>query len=71
MDSDQTETLFLPDFCGVKALFGVIVTAELLAFVVTLVSQPAPFEDPGSFALISLLIQLIRLSSAALLCLMP
>jgi len=70
MDSDQTETLFLPDFCGVKALFGVIVTAELLAFVVTLVSQPAPFEDPGSFALISLLIQLIALSSAALLCLM-
>jgi two-component system sensor histidine kinase AlgZ len=68
MDNDQNETLFLPDFCGVRALFGVIVMAELLAFVVTLVSQPDVLAHLDAFALISLLIQLIALSSAALLC---
>ncbi|WP_440996735.1 sensor histidine kinase [Arhodomonas sp. SL1] len=57
---------FLPDFCTRTNVFTVVVTAELLAFVLVL-AQP----DGGSWqalGLVSLLVQWIALGSAALLC---
>ena len=68
MNAKRENQLFLPDFCGIGALFGIIVMSELLAFMVYIVSQPAVLAHLDEFALISLLIQLIALSYAATLC---
>ena len=49
-------------------VFAVVVIAELLAFVITLLS-PGVIDDPwGNLGLISMLVQWIALASAALLC---
>lgn len=62
------DTLFVPDFCGVRAVFVVVVTAQLLAFAVTLVNVNALYRGLEDLAVNSLLIQWIALSTAALLC---
>lgn len=64
----QEEEFFLPSFCEVRMVFAVVVIAELIAFVLVLVS-PGVLGDPWSdLGLISLFMQWIALSSAALLC---
>ena len=61
--------LFLPSFCDVRLVFAVVVIAELFAFILTLVS-PGVLDDPWSdLGLISLYMQWIALTSAAVLCL--
>jgi hypothetical protein len=35
---ETAESLFLPSFCEVRMVFAVVVIAELLAFILTLVS---------------------------------
>ena len=66
---ESVETFFLPSFCAVRMVFAVVVIAELLAFILTLVS-PGVLDDPwGNLGLISVFMQWIALSSAALLCL--
>jgi two-component system, LytTR family, sensor histidine kinase AlgZ len=63
------EQFFLPSFCDVRIVFAVIVITELLAFVLVLAS-PDLLGDPwSSLGLISLLMQWIALTSAAVLCL--
>ena len=65
---ESLEQFFLPSFCDVRMVFAVVVIAELLAFMLTLVS-PGVIEDPwGNLGLISLFMQWIALSSAAVLC---
>ena len=65
---ESYEQLFLPSFCDVRMVFAVVVIAELLAFILTLVS-PGVMDDPwGNLGLISVLMQWIALTSAALLC---
>jgi two-component system sensor histidine kinase AlgZ len=62
------ENHFLPNFCNVRMVFAVVVIAELLAFIITLLS-PGVIDDPwGNLGLISMLVQWIALASAALLC---
>jgi two-component system sensor histidine kinase AlgZ len=62
------ENYFLPNFCSVRMVFAVVVIAELLAFIITLLS-PGVIDDPwGNLGLISMLVQWIALASAALLC---
>jgi len=62
------ENYFLPNFCNVRLVFAVVVIAELLAFIITLLS-PGVIDDPwGNLGLISMLVQWTALSSAALLC---
>jgi two-component system sensor histidine kinase AlgZ len=62
------ENYFLPDFCSVRMVFAVIVIAELLAFIITLLS-PGVIDNPwGNLGLISMLVQWIALASAAVLC---
>jgi len=60
---------FLPDFCHGRTLLRVVLLAEMLALVVTLVTRrlsPSLFTD---LFLISLFVQWIALASTALLCL--
>jgi two-component system sensor histidine kinase AlgZ len=62
------ENYFLPNFCNVRMVFAVVVITELLAFIITLLS-PGVIDDPwGNLGLISMLVQWIALTSAALLC---
>jgi len=61
------EQLFLPSFCDIRMVFAVVLIAELLAFVLVLAnSQLDPWSQLG---LVSLFLQWITLSSAAVLCL--
>jgi len=63
----QQDNLFLPSFCDIRLVFGVVVIAELLAFVLVLAGAAAdPWSDLG---MTSLFVQWIALSSAAVLCL--
>ena len=65
---ETLEGFFLPSFCDVRMVFAVVVIAELLAFVLTLVS-PGVLENAwGNLGLISLFMQWIALASAAVLC---
>ncbi len=64
-----TDNFFLPDFCSVRMVFAVVVISELLAIVLTLApleSRAGRWED---LSIISLFVQWVGLSSAAVLCL--
>ncbi|HFD81223.1 MAG TPA: sensor histidine kinase [Gammaproteobacteria bacterium] len=64
---NQQQTLFLPSFCDIRMVFVVVVIAELLALVLVLGNDGS---DPwGELGLVSLFLQWIALSSAAVLCL--
>lgn len=62
------ESHFLPNFCRGRAVLGIILVAELLAVVITLITRrisPNLFQD---LLLISLFVQWMALLSAAALC---
>ncbi len=66
---NPSDNFFLPDFCSVRMVFAVVVISELLAIVLTLApmeSRSGRWED---LSIISLFLQWIGLSSAAVLCL--
>lgn len=58
---------FLPDFCAVRSIFVLVVSAELLAFLLVLAGLPARggWEELG---LTSLFVQWVALAAAAVLC---
>ena len=60
---------FLPDLCGVRALFAVVMIGQLLAFVLTLTRAGFGSGALSELSLLSLYVQWIGLSSAAALCL--
>ena len=62
------QTHFLPDLCGLRPLFVIVVVGELIA--ITLVVATNGFQAPAfeEFALISLLTQWLGLTAAAVLC---
>ena len=59
---------FLPDFCTVRMVFAVVLSAQLLAIALTLGAVDTLRDFPQALSLRSLLIQWIALSSAGLLC---
>ena len=59
---------FLPDLCGIRALFTVVIAGQLLAFALTLARGAAGLDALLELALLSLYIQWIGLSAAAVLC---
>ncbi|NNE38196.1 MAG: histidine kinase [Gammaproteobacteria bacterium] len=61
---------FLPDFCGVRMVFVIIMLAELLAIVVSLSQDPYFYIRTIDLALNSLFIQWVALSSTAALCIL-
>ncbi len=67
--NQQHKTTFLPDFCAVRAVFVVVLIAELLALVLSLAgSNLAWLDDISDFALKSLFIQWAAICSVAVLC---
>ena len=62
------ETGFLPDFCAISNLFITIVSAELLAMVLSLSTDITPGQLIHELGVRSLFVQWIALASAALLC---
>lgn len=56
----------MPSFCDVRMVFAVVVIAELLAFVLVLAGDRA--EGWSKLGLVSLFVQLVALTSAAVLC---
>ncbi len=61
-------TTFLPDFCGLRIVFAVVVIGEMLALVLTL--APATGGDRWSdLGLVSLFVQWVALTGTAVLCL--
>jgi two-component system sensor histidine kinase AlgZ len=61
-------TSFLPEFCGTRMVFVVVLLAELLAIMLTLAATGGAFAE--RLALFSLLSQWIALCSLAVLCLL-
>ena len=66
--NDVDRATFLPDMCGVRALFGVVIIGELLAIALTLAGTGVAGGALDRFSLLSLFIQWIGLSAAAALC---
>ena len=68
MKLNRQQSSFLPDFCGIRILFVVVLFAELLAIVITL-AEPGNIADLApDLALNSFFIQWIALASLAALC---
>jgi two-component system sensor histidine kinase AlgZ len=60
---------FLPDFCNIRVIFIIVVTAELLAFILALTAPGGAAERWSRLGLLSLFIQWVSLSCAGCLCL--
>ena len=69
MAGSSAESSFLPDFCEIRMVFAVVLSGELLAVTITLVSVGEGSENLWlRLGLISGFIQWLGLRSAALLC---
>lgn len=69
-NAGEIDTLFLPDLCGMRMVFVVVMIAELFAIVLALAPMRISFEGYWySLAMISLFVQWTALSSSAVLCL--
>lgn len=64
----RSDTFFLPDFCSLPAVFGVVVLSELFAFILTLAQLGRGVEMWDTLALTSLFMQWAGLTGAAVLC---
>lgn len=64
MDGDS----FLPDFCSVRVVLLVVLIAELIAFIMALAPVQPSGDRWGNLGMISLFVQWVGLSCAALLC---
>jgi two-component system sensor histidine kinase AlgZ len=62
----QLDTFYLPDFCATRMVFAVVLIAELVAVTLALARPDAPFLT--ELARISLFLQWLGLTNAALLC---
>jgi two-component system sensor histidine kinase AlgZ len=75
-DSQQSEQQmqerisFLPNFCAIRSVFAVVVTAELLAILLSLAAVDNLHQWVRQLSLISLMVQWVALTTAALLCLL-
>ena len=67
-DSADSRACFLPNFCSPRAVFLVVLIAELLACVLALVSATHTGDLWGDLGLISLFVQWVALGTAGTLC---
>ena len=65
----HAESVFLPDFCSIRWVFAVVLSAELLAVILSLAALKEGDDFLQELSLISLMTQWITLLTAALLCL--
>lgn len=66
---EPPQETFLPDLCGIRPLFAVVIIGELLVFVLVVVRAGVGAVALRELALLSLYVQLIGMSAAAALCL--
>jgi two-component system sensor histidine kinase AlgZ len=66
--NEPARRAFLPNFCAIRSVFAVVVSAELLAFVLTLAAFPPAAGFWAELSLRSLYVQWIALSVAGLYC---
>lgn len=66
---EDHDGLFLPSFCDIRLVFAVVVIAELLAFVLVLAAGGQRSSRWTQLGIVSLFVQWVGLSSAAVLCL--
>lgn len=66
----QPGSSFLPDFCRIRAVFAVVVTAELMAIVLALASLDRWQQFASDLSLYSLMVQWVALPGAGLICLL-
>ncbi len=64
------DSCFLPNFCSIRVVFAVVITAELLALVLSLSSSQVGSDFTSNLSLYSLFIQWVALSWTALVCLL-
>jgi len=64
------EQSFLPDFCGVRAVLAVVVSATLMAMVLSLAATENLHQFWESFSVVALYILWIGLMAAAIICLL-
>jgi len=64
---DDAES-FLPDFCSIRVTFAIVMAAELLAIVLSIVDYAGLDNFWSRLSMLSLYIQWIALGSAAILC---
>ncbi len=69
-DAEPATDIFLPSFCSIRAVFAVVVSGELMAVIYSLASVTGLRDFLQELSIVSLLVQWIFLSTAALLCLM-
>lgn len=67
---DRETTSFLPDFCGVRTVWAVVLSAVVLALVVALAATERLAQLWSNFSLVALYILWIALASATLVCLL-
>lgn len=65
----DTDAVFLPDLCGVHALFVVVISSELAAFIIIIARHGFGPSFVDELALLSMYSQWLALSSAGALCL--
>ncbi len=65
----RSDSFFLPDFCGLQAVFAVVVLSELFAIILTLAKTEYGIDFWGSLSFTSLFMQWAGLTGAAALCL--
>lgn len=59
---------FLPNFCGLKAVFATVVGGELLAMLLVLGSARTPADMWSALSVVSLFVQWVGLATLAVLC---
>jgi two-component system sensor histidine kinase AlgZ len=62
----RTDAFYIPDFCATRMVFAVVLIGELVALTLALARPDAPFLT--EFARISMFLQWLGLTNAALLC---
>jgi two-component system sensor histidine kinase AlgZ len=66
---EQIRVAYLPNFCSIRMVFGVVISAELLAVILTLSSLESLSAFAGDLSLRSLYIQWVALVGSAMICL--
>ncbi len=66
----SNDSCFLPNFCAIRMVFAVVITAELLALVLSLGDSVMGADFTSNLSLYSLFIQWIALSWTALVCML-
>lgn len=67
-ENEAEDNFFIPDLCAIQSVFFLVLVSELMSIVLVLASGSLKWFDWQRLALVSLFVQWVALSSAALLC---